>query len=101
MLMTNNLSVGVAHDLACCFKLAVKKKKFTKENHSRLRLYIFSSAATTKRLRCELKALVMEINSFLLPILLPMIPKGTYIKAKHANLSEYTRCSIPITKKDI
>ncbi|KAI8326890.1 hypothetical protein BD560DRAFT_408980, partial [Blakeslea trispora] len=51
--------------------------------------------------RCLLMALVMEINSFLLPILLLMIPKGIYIKVKHANLSGYTQCSIPITKKDI
>ncbi|KAI8368089.1 hypothetical protein BD560DRAFT_470667 [Blakeslea trispora] len=96
-----DLVLSVAHDLACCSKTAVKKQNNFEKNHSRLRLYIFSSAATAKRLMCLLKALVMEIIPFLLPILLLMIPKGTYINANHANLFGYTRCSIPITKKDI
>ena len=30
-----------------------------------------------------------------------MVPKGTFIKAKHANQSEYTWCNISIAKKNI
>ncbi|KAI8334146.1 hypothetical protein BD560DRAFT_493895 [Blakeslea trispora] len=93
-----DLSVGVAHDLACCFMLTVKKKNYYEKKIS-VKAEYFSSAATAKQLKCLLKALVMEINSFLLPILLPMIPKGTYIKAEYANQSESPDAAFLLPKR--
>ncbi|KAI8352179.1 hypothetical protein BD560DRAFT_427179 [Blakeslea trispora] len=74
--------------------MAVKKKKISKKLLSVKAIY-FSSAATAKRLRCLLKALIMEINSFLLSILLLMVPKeqsgSKVISNEHQVLSLPTR----------
>ncbi|KAI8354635.1 hypothetical protein BD560DRAFT_407593 [Blakeslea trispora] len=80
--------------------MAVKKKNNYQKNYSRLRLYIFSSAATAKRLRYELKALIMGINSFLLSILLPMIPKA-YLKIKAIRLAHLLLILLKLVKSSL